>query len=91
MKIVVNNKTIFAEILSEATNEFRQLLITNAGKKGVEYEFKIEEAGKTQNADLRDWEKARTAANSNSKDKKDAAAPLYLKCPPRAIQTWIIK
>ena len=44
MKIVVNNKTIFAEILSEATNEFRQLLITNAGKKGIEYEFKIEEA-----------------------------------------------
>ena len=44
MQIVVNNKDVFAEILSEATAEFRDLLIKNAGLKGVHYDFKIEEA-----------------------------------------------
>lgn len=44
MKIVVNNKDIFAEILSEATRDFRQMISTEAGKKGDYYDFKIEEA-----------------------------------------------
>ena len=44
MQIVVNNKELFAEVLSEATAEFRQLLAENAGKKGVRYDFKIEES-----------------------------------------------
>lgn len=44
MQIVVNNKVLFAEILSEATAEFRDLLIKNAGLKGVHYDFKIEES-----------------------------------------------
>lgn len=43
MQIVVNNRDLFAEVLSEATAEFRQLLAQNAGKKGIRYEFKIEE------------------------------------------------
>ena len=42
--VIMYLMAIFADFLSEATNEFRQLLITNAGKKGIEYEFKIEEA-----------------------------------------------
>lgn len=44
MQIVVKNKDLFAEVLSEATTEFRQLLAENAGKKGVRYDFKIEES-----------------------------------------------
>ena len=36
----------YAEILSEATAEFRDLLIKNAGLKGVHYDFKIEESVK---------------------------------------------
>jgi glucosylceramidase len=60
------------------------LVVTNRTEADFVFEFKIEEAGKTQNADLRDWEKARTSASAN----KEA---LYLKCPPRAIQTWVLK
>ena len=33
MQIVVNNKELFAEILSEATAEFREMLVANAGRK----------------------------------------------------------
>ena len=44
MQIVVNNKELFAEVISEATAEFRQMLSVNAGKKGVRYDFKIEES-----------------------------------------------
>lgn len=44
MQIVVNNRDLFAEVISEATTEFRQLLAENAGKKGVRYDFKIEES-----------------------------------------------
>lgn len=44
MQIVVNNHDLFAEIISEATAEFRQMLSINAGKKGVRYDFKIEES-----------------------------------------------
>lgn len=43
MQIVVNNRDLFAEVISEATAEFRQMLSINAGKKGVRYDFKIEE------------------------------------------------
>ena len=43
MQIVVYNYDLFAEILSEATTEFRALLMEDAGKKGVRYDFKIEE------------------------------------------------
>lgn len=44
MQIVVNNRELFAEVISEATAEFRQMLSANAGKKGVRYDFKIEES-----------------------------------------------
>ena len=44
MQIVVNNRDLFAEVISEATVEFRQMLSINAGKKGVRYDFKIEES-----------------------------------------------
>ena len=44
MQIVVNNRELFAEVISEATAEFRQMLSVNAGKKGVRYDFKIEES-----------------------------------------------
>lgn len=44
MKIVVNNKNIFAEILSESTQEFREMISKEAYKKGEHYDFKIEEA-----------------------------------------------
>lgn len=44
MQIVVNNRDLFAEVISEATAEFRQMLSINAGKKGVKYDFKIEES-----------------------------------------------
>ena len=43
MQIVVHNYDLFAEILSEATAKFRKLLEDEAGKKGVRYDFKIEE------------------------------------------------
>lgn len=43
MKIVVNNKNIFAEILSESTQEFREMISKEAYKKGEHYDFKIEE------------------------------------------------
>ena len=44
MKIVVNNKNIFAEILSESTQEFRKMISKEAYKKGEHYDFKIEES-----------------------------------------------
>lgn len=44
MEIVVNNKDIFAEILSNSTQEFRKLLIVEAGKKGDYYDFKIDDS-----------------------------------------------
>ena len=74
------------------------LVVTNRTEAELVFEFKIEASGGVQTADLRDWEKARTEANSSSKAASDKAsgenapaAPLYLKCPPRAIQTWILK
>ena len=42
-RIVVNNKKIFAEILNESTEQFREMLQKNAGKKGETYDFKIED------------------------------------------------
>ena len=44
MKIVVNNKNIFAEILSESTQEFGEMISKEAYKKGEHYDFKIEES-----------------------------------------------
>lgn len=44
MKIVVNNRKIFSEILAEATRDFREMIAAESGKKGEFYEFKIEEA-----------------------------------------------
>ena len=44
MKIVVNNKNIFAEIISESCSEFRTMIAEEAYKKGDYYDFKIEEA-----------------------------------------------
>lgn len=44
MKIVVNNKNIFAEILSESTQEFIEMISKEAYKKGEHYDFKIEES-----------------------------------------------
>ena len=43
MKLVVNNKSIFSEILSESTRNFRELLSTETGRKGEKYDFKIDE------------------------------------------------
>lgn len=43
MKIVVNNRSIFAEILSESARDFRDLISKEAGLKGEHYDFKIEE------------------------------------------------
>jgi type III restriction enzyme len=43
-KIVVNNGSIFAQLLSESTREFRDKLQENAGKKGDIYDFQIDEA-----------------------------------------------
>ena len=74
------------------------LIVTNRTEAELVFEFKIESKSGSQTADIRDWEKARTEANSGSKAASDKgsgeeapAAPLYLKCPPRAIQTWILK
>lgn len=44
MKIVVNNRPVFAEILSEATRDFREMISAEAGKKGDTYDFRIEES-----------------------------------------------
>lgn len=44
MKIVVNNKSIFAEILSESTKDFREMISKEAYKKGDFYDFKIEDS-----------------------------------------------
>lgn len=44
MKIVVNNRNIFAEILNKATIEFRAMISEEAYKKGENYEFKIDDA-----------------------------------------------
>ena len=43
MKIVVNNRQIFAEILSKSTSDFREFISKEAGLKGEHYDFKIEE------------------------------------------------
>ena len=43
MKLVVNNKSIFSEILSEATRDFKELLMEESGKKGETYSFKIDD------------------------------------------------
>ena len=74
------------------------LIVTNRTEAELAFEFKIETADGSQAADLRDWDNARTEANTGTKadsdkgsDEKPQAAPLYLKCPPRAIQTWILK
>lgn len=64
------------------------LIVTNRTEADLLFEFKIQTENGSQRADIRDWEKARTEANSNSASE---SAPLYLKCPPRAIQTWILK
>ncbi len=42
-RIVVNNSSIFAEILSEATQNFRDILAAGKGKQSELYDFKIEE------------------------------------------------
>lgn len=42
-RLVVQNQDIFAEILSKASIKFRELLQENAYKKGVYYDFKIED------------------------------------------------
>lgn len=43
MQLVVNNRYIFSEILSKATQDFRELLSNELGKKSEKYEFKIDE------------------------------------------------
>ena len=64
------------------------LIVTNRTEADLLFEFKIQTENGSQRADIRDWERARTEANSNN---ASDSAPLYLKCPPRAIQTWILK
>ena len=65
------------------------LIVTNRTEADLVFELKIENESGSVGADIRDWEKARTAANTDKS--ASPAAPLYLKCPPRAIQTWILK
>lgn len=42
-KLVIQNKDIFSEILSRATAKYRDILIKNAGKTGVELDFEIQQ------------------------------------------------
>lgn len=42
-RLMVQNSEIFAAILNKATIEFRKMLQENAGRKGVHYDFKIED------------------------------------------------
>lgn len=42
-RLMVNNSAIFAEILSNATEEFRKLLEADKGKKCEHYDFKVED------------------------------------------------
>ncbi len=63
------------------------LIVTNRTEADLAFEFKIESDKGTQTADVRNWEKARTAAADTT---DNSSTPLYLKCPPRAIQTWIL-
>lgn len=42
-RIVVNNSSVFAEILSLATADFRDILKEDKGKKAEHYDFKIED------------------------------------------------
>lgn len=44
MKIVVNNKSLFAELLANSTKEFRDKIAEDAFKKGEVYDFKIEDS-----------------------------------------------
>ena len=41
-RIVVNNSNIFAELLNEATQKFRDILVDGKGKQSEHYDFKIE-------------------------------------------------
>ena len=45
MQIVVNNRNFFAEVLSEATRDFRQLLIEHAGKKALHMSSRLKRVG----------------------------------------------
>ncbi len=67
------------------------LIITNRTEADLVFEFKIDAKDSSQALEHRDWEKARTAAASETTEEKACDTPLYLKCPPRAIQTWILK
>ena len=60
------------------------LIVSNRTEADLVFEFKIETENGTQTVDIRNWEKARTAGAQNNE-------ALYLKCPPRAIQTWILQ
>lgn len=42
-RIIVNNFNIFAEILSNSTLKFKQLIDSEAGLKGIKYDFYIED------------------------------------------------
>lgn len=69
------------------------LIVTNRTEADLVFEFKVEEKTPSVSCDSKadkpgDWEKARTEGNSQTV-KNDA--PLYLKIPPRAIQTWILE
>lgn len=71
------------------------LIVTNRTEADLVFEFKIESSTNSKTVNLRDWEKVRTSANKDKaaqdSDSKKTEKPLYLKCPPRAIQTWILK
>ncbi len=71
------------------------LIVTNRTEADLVFEFKIESSINSKTVDLRDWEKVRTSANKDKatqdSDSKKTEKPVYLKCPPRAIQTWILK
>ena len=71
------------------------LVVTNRTEADLVFEFKIEASENTQEDNLHNWEKVRTAANSKehteNSDSKKTEKTLCLKCPPRAIQTWVLK
>ncbi|MCR4631174.1 MAG: glucosylceramidase [Treponema sp.] len=74
------------------------LIITNRTEADLAFELKVEFSKSEKNTNLiSDWEKARTQGNSQESQEITASAsaannePVYLKIPPRAIQTWILE
>ncbi len=59
------------------------LIVTNRTEADLVFGLKVEASNEGTAIEKINWESARTTA--------DSRAELYLKCPPRAIQSWILK